>query len=300
MKIVRTVEELRRVLRELRTERAAGIGAGVDSATGSVLASVGLVPTMGALHEGHLSLVRAARADNDIVVMSIFVNPTQFTVAADLASYPRQEAEDAALAEGAGVDVIFAPDAAELYPEGFATTVSLRGTLVETLEGASRGASHFDGVATIVSKLFIAVMPERAYFGHKDAQQLAVVQRMVADLGLPVEVIGCPTEREADGLARSSRNTRLDPLAREQAAAIPRALETAAQRVTVAAADLAGLEAELTAQLETAGLVVEYVAFVDPESFARLAAATTEVLCAIAARAGDVRLIDNQVLNVGD
>src|SRR5690606_7461094 len=261
--------------------------------------SVGLVPTMGALHEGHLTLIERARAENDVVVVSVFVNPKQFDESADLDAYPRQESADAALAERAGVDLMFAPSVDELYPDGFATTVSVTGTLAHTLEGAMRGG-HFAGVATVVAKLLIAALPDRAYFGRKDAQQLAVVQRVVADLGLPVSVVGCPTSRDPDGLARSSRNARLDAAARERALAIPAALRTAERRVAEGAHDLDALSAELAADLEWAGLASEYVAFVDPETFERVTAPTGPTLCAIAARAGGVRLIDNHLLNVGD
>lgn len=307
MKIVRTVAELRATIRELRDACRPQPGApgapaehGAHGAPAGDLPQVGLVPTMGALHEGHLTLIRAAHAENDVVVVSIFVNPKQFDEAADLDAYPRQEADDAALAAGAGADVVFAPSADELYPAGFATTVSVRGTVAETLEGAARGGAHFDGVATVVSKLLIAAMPDRAYFGRKDAQQLAVVERMAADLGLPVTIVGCPTSRDDDGLARSSRNVRLDQAARRKALAIPGALETAARRVAAGERDLAALGAELEAGLVEAGLGVDYVAFVDPKSFEAARTPEGPVLCAIAARVGDVRLIDNQVLNVGD
>ena len=284
MRIIRTVSALREALGQAR-------------AGGS--ASVGFVPTMGALHEGHLSLMRAAREENDLVVVSIFVNPKQFDEADDLAAYPRQEQHDAELAGSAGVDLIFVPDADELYPAGFATTVSVSGSIAETLEGAARGAGHFDGVATVVSKLLIAVMPENAYFGRKDAQQLVVVRRMVADLGLPVRIVGCPTEREPDGLALSSRNVRLDGEARARAAAIPRALALAESLVAGGERSTAALGRVVAETLAESGVEPEYIAFVDPVGFEAVDRIDQPVLCAIAARVGGVRLIDNTTLSVG-
>ena len=191
MKIVRTVSELRSVLRPFRS------------------GSVGLVPTMGALHDGHLELARRAAAENDVVVMSIFVNPTQFNDPADLQAYPRDEAADAQLAAGAGVDFLFAPSPDEVYPPGFTATVELHGPIVESLEGARRGAGHFRGVTTVVTKLLGMAQPDRAYFGQKDAQQARVVRAMVADLNINTEIVTVPTVREPDGLAMSSRNRRL-------------------------------------------------------------------------------------------
>ncbi|PRI10977.1 pantoate--beta-alanine ligase [Leucobacter massiliensis] len=288
MRIVRTVRELRAALAEARAAHSGAVRGGVHR--------VGMVPTMGALHEGHLSLVRAARAENDTVVLSIFVNPTQFTEAADLAAYPRQEERDAALAAGAGVDVIFAPEAEEMYPAGFATTVRVAGPLTETLEGAARGAAHFDGVATVVSKLLLAALPDAAYFGQKDAQQLLVVRRMVADLGIPSRIVGCPTSRDPDGLARSSRNVRLSAEERGRALAIPRALEAAARALRGGARDAAAVRAAAEAELAAAGIAAEYVAVVHPESLEPLERLDGTALLAIAARVGGVRLIDNALL----
>ncbi len=191
--------------------------------------SVALVPTMGALHDGHLSLIHAARADHDVVVVSLFVNPAQFDDDADLAAYPRDEADDARLALEAGADLLFAPDVDEVYPGGFATTVSLRGPLVETLEGEHRGSGHFDAVATVVAKLFAIAAPDAAYFGEKDAQQLLVIRRMVHDLDMPVEVLACPTVREPDGLALSSRNRRLSGPERVSALGLSHALGKVAE-----------------------------------------------------------------------
>lgn len=282
MRIVRTVRELREAV---AAARAAG-------------STVALVPTMGALHEGHLSLVRAARAEHGFAVMSIFVNPKQFNEASDLAAYPRQEERDAALAEAAGVDLVFAPDAAELYPEGFATTVHVSGPITETLEGANRGAVHFDGVATVVSKLLIAATPDAAYFGQKDAQQIVVVRRMVADLRIPTRIVACPTSRDDDGLARSSRNVRLSTEERSRALAIPRALEAIAAAAAAGETDPVALRARGEAVLDGAGIDPEYLAFVDPDTLEAVPRVSEPTLCAVAARVGEVRLIDNVLLGV--
>src|SRR5262245_23246570 len=190
--------------------------------------TIGLVPTMGYLHEGHLSLLRAARAECDLVVMSLFVNPTQFGPGEDLERYPRDEERDLRLAEEAGVDFVFAPSVAEVYPEGFASRVEVGGQLTEVLDGdrARRGPEHFRGVTTVVAKLFNVVGPDVAYFGQKDAQQAAVIRRMVRDLDFPLRVEVLPTVRERDGLAMSSRNAYLQPEERERAPAISRALAT--------------------------------------------------------------------------
>lgn len=281
MIVVRTVGDLRA---ELRGRRAG---------------SIGLIPTMGALHQGHLSLVHVARADNDTVVMSIFVNPTQFDEAADLAAYPRTEDRDVELAAGAGVDIVFAPDAAEIYPAGFATTVSVSGVVAETLEGAERGRGHFDGVATVVAKLLLAALPDAAYFGAKDAQQVAVVQRMVADLVIPVRIVVCPTSRDDDGLARSSRNMRLSADDRARALAIPSALREVADAVASGVRDFEPLRARALSALAESGIDPEYVALVDPGTFEPVAAVTGATLVAVAARVGEVRLIDNTVVTPG-
>ena len=279
MRVVRTVAALRAALR------------------GSGTGGIGLVPTMGALHEGHLSLIRAARRDHATVVVSVFVNPTQFTEAADLASYPRDEARDVELAASAGAGLVFAPDAAEMYPEGFATTVSVRGAITETLEGAMRGSAHFDGVATVVAKLLIAAAPDSAYFGAKDAQQVVVVRRMVADLGIPTRIVVCPTSREESGLARSSRNTRLSPDARGRALAIPGALRTVQQAVRDGERSTTELRRLATEVLARAGIQAEYLAFVHPDTLLPLEHLAGPALCAIAARVGEVRLIDNVLLD---
>jgi pantoate--beta-alanine ligase len=278
-RIVRTVAELRAVLAPRRAD------------------GVGFVPTMGALHEGHLSLLRAARDTNGTVALSIFVNPTQFGEAADLNAYPRTEAADVALAATAGVDVVFAPSVAEMYPSGFATTVSVGGAITGTLEGAERGRSHFDGVATVVAKLLLAVQPDRAYFGAKDAQQVVVVRRMVADLGIPVEIVTRPTSRDTDGLARSSRNMRLSPDDRAIAAAIPRALRAAQDAFADGIRDPHTLTATVRAELSD--LEPEYVEIVDADSLDPIDEIERPALLALAVRVGPVRLIDNVVLAPG-
>ncbi|MDF2664314.1 MAG: panthothenate synthetase [Microbacterium sp.] len=281
IRIVRTVAELRAALDPLRGE------------------PIGFVPTMGALHEGHLSLLRAARAENATVVLSIFVNPTQFGEAADLAAYPRTEEADVALAAHAGTDLVFAPSPAEMYPEGFATTVSVGGAITETLEGALRGRSHFDGVATVVAKLLLAVQPDRAYFGAKDAQQVVVVRRMVSDLGIPVEIVARPTSRDDDGLARSSRNTRLSVEERHVAAVIPRSLRAAQDAFASGIRDPHRLESVVRDELATAALDPEYVEIVDADSLEPIADLGRPALLALAVRVGEVRLIDNVVLVPG-
>ena len=227
--------------------------------------STGLVPTMGGFHEGHLSLFRAARAENDTVVASLFVNPAQFVPGEDLDRYPRDEERDAALAEENGVDALFVPAAGEIYPDGFQTWVDVE-ELGSILEGEHR-PGHFRGVATVCLKLFNLVRPDRAYFGQKDAQQVAVIKRMVRDLAMPVEIRVCPTVRDDDGLALSSRNAYLSPEEREKALALPRAL---------AANDRSALD----------GLAVDYF---EPADF------EPRVLAA-AVRVGSTRLIDNVVL----
>jgi pantoate--beta-alanine ligase len=235
------------------------------------VAGTGLVPTMGAFHDGHRSLFRAARAENERVVVSLFVNPAQFDERADLEAYPRDEARDLTIAESEGVDVVFAPD--ELYPGGFATWV------VPDVVGAEADArpGHFRGVATVCLKLFNLVRPERAYFGQKDAQQVAVIRRLVRDLSVPVQIRVVPTVRDADGLALSSRNVRLSPAERDRALGLPRALEAAAGELDPVAAARASLN----------GLEPEYVEVLDLGDGKVLAAAV---------RVGSTRLIDNVLL----
>jgi pantoate--beta-alanine ligase len=260
--------------------------------------SIGLVPTMGFLHEGHLSLLRAARERCDVVVMSLFVNPTQFGPAEDLDAYPRDEARDLALAEAEGVDVVYVPAVDDVYPEGYATTVDVGGGLTDVLDGdpAERGPEHFRGVTTIVAKLLNSVGPDVAFFGQKDAQQAVVVQRMARDLDFPVEIAVLPTVRESDGLALSSRNAYLAPDERERATALSRALE-AAQDAAAAGAPTAPALAAARAELERAGIEPEYLEARDAETLAPAQSFNGRpVLVAVAARVGKARLIDNAVI----
>jgi pantoate--beta-alanine ligase len=250
---------------------------------------VGLVPTMGALHEGHLSLVRAAQKDCARVIVTIFVNPKQFNNSADLAKYPRTEDADLALLKQAGVDILFAPPPDEVYPAGFATTVSVGG-VAGPLEGASR-PGHFDGVATVVTKLFGMSRADRAYFGQKDWQQLQVVRRLVADLNLPIEIIGCETLREADGLAMSSRNTRLSPRARNIAPTLYAAMTQAADALR--AGDSTAL-ATCAANLRAAGFdSIDYIDLRDAETLDPVTTPSKPARLLAAAWLDGVRLIDN-------
>lgn len=251
--------------------------------------TVAVVPTMGALHAGHLALVAAAKIRADHVVATIFVNPMQFGLNEDLARYPRQEAADAALLATAGVAILWLPDVATMYPEGFATKISVAG-VGDVLDGAAR-PGHFDGVATVVAKLFGQVRPDVAFFGEKDWQQLAVIRRMVSDLNMGLEIVGVPTEREADGLARSSRNAYLSGAEREAAFALPMALKGAVAAIEGGADVAASLAAARTA-VSAAGFVVDYVELVDGQLLPVTELAGEARLLA-AARIGTTRLIDN-------
>lgn len=260
--------------------------------------TIGLVPTMGYLHEGHLSLLRAARAECDLVVMSLFVNPTQFGPGEDLERYPRDEERDLRLAAEAGVDFVFAPPVAEMYPEGFASRIEVGGTLTEVLDGdpARRGPAHFRGVATVVAKLFNVVGPDVAYFGQKDAQQATVLRRMVRDLDFPLRIEVLPTVREGDGLAMSSRNAYLSPADRGRAVAISRAL-AAVERGARAGSLPSGLEAGRR-ELGAAGIEPEYLEARDAESLEPVAELNGRpVLVAVAAQVGAARLIDNVLIS---
>jgi pantoate--beta-alanine ligase len=252
---------------------------------------------MGYLHEGHLSLLRAARAECDLVVMSLFVNPTQFGAGEDLDRYPRDEERDLLLASEAGVDLVYAPSVAEVYPEGFATAVEVGGNLTRVLDGdpERRGGEHFRGVTTVVAKLLNSVGPDVAYFGQKDAQQAAVIRRLVRDLDFPVRIEVLPTVREPDGLALSSRNAYLDEDARERAVALSRALATA-ERAAREESLSAGLEAARR-ELELAGVEPEYLEARDAELLEPVAELNGRpVLVAVAARVGGARLIDNVLI----
>ncbi len=277
MKVIRTVAELRA---ELLGARRAG-------------RTIGLVPTMGSFHEGHLSLMRRARQDCDVVVVSLFVNPTQFNDATDLDAYPRDPERDAGLAADIGVDYLFAPAVEEVYPPGFATTVSVA-RLTETLEGAHRGRAHFDGVATVVTKLFNMVGPDVAYFGQKDAQQALVIQRFVRDLDIPVAIEVCPTVREADGLAMSSRNVHLSPADRARAAALHRALSAAREAISAGERDPSAARKRALAELTSDGIEPEYVELVSADGLAPIERIDGDVLAVLAAPVGGTRLIDNE------
>ncbi len=259
--------------------------------------TIGLVPTMGYLHEGHLSLLRAARAECDVVVMSLFVNPTQFGPGEDLDRYPRDEERDLRMASEVGVDLVYAPSVAEVYPDGFATSVGVGGNLTEVLDGdpAWRGVAHFRGVTTVVAKLFNTIQPDVAYFGQKDAQQAAVIRRMVRDLDFPVRIEVLPTVREVDGLAMSSRNAYLDEEGRQRAVALSRALQ-AAERAAREDSLPAGLQAARR-ELAAAGIEPEYLEARDAELLEPVAELNGRpVLVAVAARVGGARLIDNVLI----
>lgn len=251
---------------------------------------VALVPTMGALHAGHIALVEAARRPGACVVASIFVNPKQFGANEDLSRYPRKEMGDIAMLTDAGCDILWLPPVEAMYPEGFVTNISVAG-VSEGLDGAER-PGHFDGVATVVAKLFNQVRPARAYFGEKDFQQLAVIRRMVVDLDFDIEITGVPTQREDDGLALSSRNVYLLPDERQKAVALPRALGVAA-RAILGGGDVAKALADAAAALTAAGFTVDYVSLVDAETLAPDPAPERRRQLLAAARIGNTRLIDN-------
>jgi pantoate--beta-alanine ligase len=256
--------------------------------------SIGLVPTMGAFHAGHHSLMRAARERCDEVVVWLFVNPRQFEERGDLAAYPRDEARDAAEAEALGVDVLYAPSVEEVYPPGFATTVRVEG-LSDVLEGAERGPGHFAGVCTVVTKMLNMVAPDLAFFGQKDAQQVAVLRRMVRDLDIPVELVVLPTVREPDGLALSSRNARLDLAGRRRALSLSEGLRAAEAAVAGGERDATAIAAAARAAMDA--VEPEYVALVDPDSFEPMQNVNGRVLVAVAARVGATRLIDNTIIH---
>jgi pantoate--beta-alanine ligase len=257
--------------------------------------TIGLVPTMGALHEGHLSLIHRARERCDVVVVSLFVNPTQFNESRDLVSYPRDEARDQELASGAGADLLFAPTEDQVYPPGFATTVSVAG-VTEILEGAHRGRGHFDGVTTVVTKLLNMVMPDVAYLGQKDAQQAVAIRRLVRDLDMPVRIEVGPTVREPDGLAMSSRNINLDEAERARATSLHRALEAIREAVDAGEHDAERARARGLAELVAAGIEPEYLELVSADTLTPIRRVDGEVLALIAAQVGDTRLIDNEII----
>jgi pantoate--beta-alanine ligase len=275
MKTIRTIAELRAVLAEAPRP-------------------VGLVPTMGYFHDGHLSLMRAARAANATVVVSLFVNPAQFGPTEDLEAYPRDEERDLELAEAEGVDILFAPPVEEVYPAGFNTSVEV-GDLTEPLDGAAR-PGHFKGVTTVVTKLLNMVGPDAAYFGQKDAQQALVIHKLVTDLNIPVRIEVCPTVREPDGLAMSSRNAYLSEEERVRATALARALRAAEHTVERGQFDAAAIIAAARQELDDAGIQPEYLELRSATDLTPAERVNGSTLLAVAARVGRARLIDNTML----
>ncbi|MGV3707452.1 MAG: pantoate--beta-alanine ligase [Gemmatimonas sp.] len=283
MIVVRTVVELREALLGARSGNK----------------RIGFVPTMGAFHAGHLHLMHTAREECDVTVVSLFVNPTQFGDPADLAAYPRNDARDEADASNAGVDVLFIPPVSEMYPDGFNSAVQLSG-VTAPLEGQARGVAHFHGVTTVVAKLFNMVQPHAAYFGQKDAQQVAVIRQMVRDLNFPLEIIVCPTIRESDGLAMSSRNVRLSPEAHQQALGLSEALRSVQDQFGAGERDTKRLLSHARSLMHARGIDdanIEYLSAVDNLTLQHVnVVADRAVLVAVAARVGGVRLIDNVVV----
>jgi pantoate--beta-alanine ligase len=284
VRIVRDVSALREALGD---DRRAG-------------RSIGLVPTMGFFHDGHLSLIRRARERCDVVVVSLFVNPTQFAPGEDLEGYPRDEERDFELARREEVDLIFAPPVDEVYPAGFAASVEVGG-LTETLEGdpRQRGSHHFPGVTTMVTKLFNMVGPDVAFFGQKDAQQALVVRKLVRDLDIPVEIEVCPTVRDSSGLALSSRNAYLSPDERERAVALSRALRAAEERVSLGELDANSVLSAARGELDAAGIEPDYLELRSVADLSPVERVNGSTLLAVAARVGKARLIDNTILRGG-
>lgn len=282
MVIVKTVKEVRDYVKQWRKEGK----------------TVGLVPTMGYLHEGHESLIKRAVAENDCVVVSDFVNPMQFGPTEDLASYPRDLDADAKLCENAGAKIIFNPEPEEMYKDGFCSFVDMTG-LTEALCGLSRPV-HFRGVCTVVNKLFNIVTPDKAYFGQKDAQQLAVIKRMVKDLNMDIEIVGCPIIREADGLAKSSRNTYLSPKSRESALILSKSIFMGQKMIEDGERDAKKVINAMREMIESVPLTdIDYVEIVDVNTMKSLDVIKGEILCAIAVNVGgEARLIDNFMMTV--
>jgi len=276
MKLVHTIKEVREQVKEWRKE---GL-------------SVGFVPTMGYLHEGHKSLIDASVKENDRTVVSIFVNPTQFGPNEDFESYPRDIVKDSALCENAGANLIFNPEPEEMYPDGFCSYANITG-LSDALCGKSRPI-HFKGVCTVVSKLFNIVCPDKAYFGEKDAQQLAIIKRMVKDMNFPIEIVGCPIIREEDGLAKSSRNTYLSPEERQAALILSKAIFEGKDMVLNGEKDADKIVSDMIAIIKSEPLaVIDYVEMVDMATMKNIHTVEGNVLCAIAVKIGKTRLIDN-------
>lgn len=282
MKVVSTIAEVREFVKASRKEGK----------------SVGLVPTMGYLHEGHESLIKKSVSENDVTVVSIFVNPMQFGPTEDLASYPRDLEADTKLVTSAGADLIFHPEPEEMYKDGFCSFVDMTG-LTNALCGLSRPI-HFRGVCTVVNKLFNIVMPDKAYFGEKDAQQLAVIKRMVKDLNMDIEIVGCPIIREADGLAKSSRNTYLSPESRKQAVILSKSIFMGKEMIENGERDAAKVKKAMVELINTMPLAeIDYVEIVDVNTMKNVDVIKGEILCAIAVKiGGEARLIDNFMLTV--
>ncbi len=282
MNIARTVAEVRKQIKEWKKD---GL-------------TVGFVPTMGYLHEGHESLIKRAVAENDVAVVSIFVNPMQFGPTEDLASYPRDLEADSRLVEAAGAKLIFHPEPEEMYSDGFCSYVDMNG-LTNALCGLSRPV-HFRGVCTVVNKLFNIVQPDRAYFGEKDAQQLAVIKRMVKDLNMDIEIVGCPIIREADGLAKSSRNTYLSPESRKQAVILSKSIFMGKKMIEDGERRAEVVIGAMKEMINTAPLAeIDYVEIVDVNTMKSIDVISGDILCAIAVKiGGEARLIDNFMMTV--
>lgn len=282
MKIVKTKAELKASLKTLKAGHK----------------TVGFVPTMGFLHEGHLSLVRRAKAENDVVVVSIFVNPTQFGPNEDFESYPRDLERDSKLVEAEGCDLVFAPEPEEMYPKPYMTYVDVEGDITHKLCGASR-PGHFKGVTTVVNKLFNLVRPTRAYFGQKDAQQVAVIEQMVADLDMNLEIVPCPIVREADGLALSSRNTYLTEADRKDALALSQSLNWAKEAIEAGERNGANLLKGIRDRIEAVpSATIDYVQIVDARTLESIDTLKGTILIALAVKVGKPRLIDNMRIEV--
>ncbi|MBO1308064.1 pantoate--beta-alanine ligase [Enterococcus sp. 669A] len=278
MKLITTIKEIREIVSEWKKAGK----------------TVGLVPTMGYLHEGHQSLIRQAHAENDKVVVSVFVNPTQFSANEDLSSYPRDIENDLEKSHEAGASLIFHPEVSEMYPDGFNTYIEAFG-VTEVLEGASR-PTHFRGVTTVVGKLFNIVQPDRAYFGQKDAQQAAVIEQMVRDLNFPVKVVCCPIIREEDGLAKSSRNVYLSEEEREAALVLSQSLKLAKKMLEQGEKSAEKIKQTMTEKIQQEPLAeIDYIKIVDHRSLQDVAVIEAAVLIPIAVRIGNTRLIDNFV-----
>lgn len=282
MDIIKSIGDLRKAV---RNARSAG-------------QTIGVVPTMGYLHQGHLSLMRRARQENDLVVATVFVNPTQFGSNDDLDAYPRNAQRDIDLMQAENVDIAFMPEADDLYPNGYATYVEVQGPMTQTLCGASR-PGHFKGVTTIVAKLFHLTAPHRAYFGQKDAQQVAVIRQMVRDLNFDLEVVACPTVREPDGLAMSSRNSYLSESQRADAVVISQALFEARDRIAAGQTQAGKVIDHIRARIESVEQAdIDYLAVVDVNTLNELEVLDGSVLIAVAVKFGNTRLIDNLEVDV--